>query len=224
MPPIHIAPSILSADFSRLGEQIAQINQTAARWIHVDVMDGRFVPNITMGQLVVSALKRMTNLVLDVHLMVVEPNHMIESFADAGATHLTVHYEACTDLFRTVNLIKKTGCATGVAINPHTPISMLLPILPLLDQVVVMTVSPGFGGQKLIPQTLAKIRELRDYATEKQPSLDIVIDGGVNAETLETVVRAGGNVLVAGAAVFKEDMIVQNHAMLTQIVQRMTQI
>ena len=224
MPPIHIAPSILSADFSRLGEQIAQINQTATRWIHVDVMDGRFVPNITMGQLVVSALKRMTNLVLDVHLMVVEPNHMIESFADAGATHLTVHYEACTDLFRTVNLIKKTGCATGVAINPHTPISMLLPILPLLDQVVVMTVSPGFGGQKLIPQTLAKIRELRDYATEKQPSLDIVIDGGVNAETLETVVRAGGNVLVAGAAVFKEDMIVQNHAMLTQIVQRMTQI
>lgn len=224
MPPIHIAPSILSADFSRLGEQITQINQTAARWIHVDVMDGRFVPNITMGQLVVSALKRTTDLVLDVHLMVVEPNHLIESFAEAGATHLTVHYEACTDLFRTINLIKKVGCVAGVAINPHTPVAMLSPILPLLDQVVVMTVSPGFGGQKLIPQTLAKIRELRDYATEKQPSLNIVIDGGVNVETLETVVRAGGNVLVAGAAVFKDDMIVENHARLTQIVQRMTQI
>ncbi|MFZ4827134.1 MAG: ribulose-phosphate 3-epimerase [Phototrophicaceae bacterium] len=224
MPPIHIAPSILSADFSRLGEQIAQINQTEARWIHVDVMDGRFVPNITMGQLVVSALKRVTPLVLDVHLMVVEPNSMIESFAEAGATHLTVHYEACIDLFRTVNLIKRAGCAVGVAINPHTPIAALVPILPLLDQVVVMTVSPGFGGQKLIPQTLPKIRELRDYAVQMQPNLDIVIDGGVNLETLETVIRAGGNVLVAGAAVFKEDAIVQNHAMLTQIARQMTQI
>ncbi|MGV2434188.1 MAG UNVERIFIED_CONTAM: ribulose-phosphate 3-epimerase [Anaerolineae bacterium] len=224
MPSIHIAPSILAADFSRLGEQIEQINQTAARWIHVDVMDGRFVPNITMGQLVVSALKRVTARVLDVHLMVIEPNSMIESFAEAGATQLTVHYEVCADLFRTVTLIKRAGCAAGVAINPHTPVAMLLPILPLLNHVVVMTVSPGAGGQKLIPQTLPKIRELRDFANQMQPNLNIVIDGGVNVETLETVIRAGGNVLVAGASVFKDDAIVQNHAMLTQIAHQMTQI
>ncbi len=205
-----IAPSILSADFTRLGEHVQEAEAAGAGWIHIDVMDGRFVPNITMGPLIVEAVRRVTALPLDVHLMMVEPDHLIPAFASAGADHITVHLEACRDLFRTLNLIKAQGCKAGVALNPHSRAAELYEVMTIIDQVTVMTVSPGFGGQSLIEETLPKIARLRAMAGDKHNPMPIVSDGGVNVTTAASVAQAGSNVLVVGSALFNDKPIVEN--------------
>lgn len=202
MNPIKIAPSILSADFARLGEHVQEAVDAGADVIHVDVMDGRFVPNITLGPLVVQALRRVTDLPLDVHLMIVEPERYIQAFADAGADTLTVHVEASPHLHRTLQVIRDFGVRSAVALNPHTPAVMIEGVYELLDQVLVMTVNPGFGGQKFIPSTLNKIRQVRQQAKSRGLALDIQVDGGIDPRTVGQVVQAGANVLVAGSAIF----------------------
>jgi ribulose-phosphate 3-epimerase len=197
---IQIAPSILAADFTRLGEQVREAQAAGVERIHIDVMDGRFVPNITMGPLVVEAVRTATTLPLDVHLMIVEPDHMLEAFASAGATSISVHVEACPNLHRTLQAIHALGCRAGIAINPHTPALLLSEIMHMIDLILVMTVNPGFGGQSFLPETLPKIRTLRAMCQER--SIDIVVDGGVNEATAAAVAAAGANVLVAGSAVF----------------------
>ncbi|MFW5691669.1 MAG: ribulose-phosphate 3-epimerase [Chloroflexota bacterium] len=199
---IHIAPSILSADFARLGEDVHTAGAAGVDRIHIDVMDGRFVPNITMGPLVVSALRRVTDLMLDVHLMIVEPARHIAAFADAGADRITVHFEADHNLHRTLTQIRALGCTAGVAINPHTPAFMLETIIHTVDQVIVMTVNPGFGGQALIRETLPKVAEIRAMIGDEQRAIDLVVDGGIDASTAMSAAQAGANVLVAGSAVF----------------------
>lgn len=197
---IRIAPSLLAADFTRLGEQVAAAEAAGADLLHFDVMDGRFVPNITMGPHILAAVRRMTSLPIDVHLMIIEPDHLLEAFATAGATRIDVHWEACPNLHRTLQAIRGLGCKTGVAINPHTPASFLSEVLHLLDAVLVMTVNPGFGGQEFLPETLPKIGALRQMIGEQ--NIDIVVDGGINTNTAGAVVEAGANVLVVGSAVF----------------------
>lgn len=197
---IQIAPSILAADFTRLGDQIREATAAGAGLIHIDVMDGRFVPNITMGSLVVAAARRSTALPLDVHLMIVEPDHLLESFAQAGANTISVHWEACIHLHRTLQAIKALGCRAGVAVNPHTPALLLQEIMHLVDTVIVMTVNPGFGGQSFLPEMLPKVRQIREMAAGR--AIDIEVDGGVNAETALACVEAGANVLIAGTSVF----------------------
>lgn len=202
MSRVKIAPSILSADFARLGAQISECEKAGADWVHVDVMDGRFVPNITFGPLIVEAARRSTTLPLDVHLMIVEPDKYLADFAKAGADHITVHVEACTHLHRTLSVIRELGLKAGVAINPHTPVSAIAEILPLVSIVNVMTVNPGFGGQSLITSTLAKFGQLRALAAEHGFEIDLEADGGVNVQTAKTVADAGATVLIAGNAVF----------------------
>lgn len=197
-----IAPSILSADFSRLGEEIAAIEKGGADWVHVDVMDGHFVPNITIGPPVVASIRKITNLPLDVHLMIEEPDKYIEQFTAAGADIITVHVEACTHLHRTIQYIKDKGRKAGISLNPATPLSVLDDILSEADMVLLMTVNPGFGGQKFIPRVLPKIKRLRDFMVEKGIERDIEIDGGINTDTIAKVAEAGGNIFVAGNAVF----------------------
>ena len=199
---IKIAPSILSADFSRLGEQVAEATAAGADYIHVDVMDGRFVPNLTIGAPVVSAIRRWTDIPLDVHLMIESPELLIKQFADAGADIITVHAEACTHLHRTVQLIKDSETKAGVSLNPATPIDMLEEILPELDLVLVMTVNPGFGGQVFIEGMIDKITRLRAELDSRGLAAELEVDGGINTATAQRVVRAGADVLVAGAAVF----------------------
>ena len=199
---IHLAPSVLAADFARLGEQVQQAEANGADLIHIDVMDGRFVPNISMGVVVVEALRRVTNLPLDVHLMIVEPATHIEAFARAGANRITVHYEADYHLHRTLSSIKDLGCLAGVAINPHTPALALDAILPFVDQVNVMTVNPGFGGQNFIPEMMSKIAELRAMIGNLRRDIGLQVDGGINAQTAMSVAQAGANILVVGSAVF----------------------
>lgn len=210
---IRIAPSILAADFARLGEQVRDAEAAGADMIHVDVMDGRFVPNITMGALVVEALKRVTTLPLDVHLMIVEPDQHLEAFAKAGAARISVHWEACQNLHRTLGAIRALGCGAGVAINPHTPASFLTEILGLIDVILVMTVNPGFGGQSFLPETLPKIAQLRRMVDAVKLSdereIDVQVDGGINSATTGQVVRAGANVLVVGSAVFSPNFSVK---------------
>ncbi len=196
--PIKIAPSVLSADFTRLGEQIQIAANNGAFQFHIDVMDGVFVPNITMGPLVVRAIRQVTNLPLDVHLMIIEPDRHLKAFADAGASALTVHIEACPHLHRTLQNIKSLGVKAGVAINPHTPASLLSEIIHLVDIVLVMTVNPGFGGQAFLPETLPKIRQIRQMAE----AVDIGVDGGIDATTTPQVLAAGANVLIAGNSIF----------------------
>lgn len=195
---IRIAPSLLAADFARLGEQIGEAQAAGADLFHFDVMDGRFVPNITMGPMILEAARRSTTLPIDVHLMIVEPDHLLEAFAEAGASRIDVHWETCPNLHRTLQAIKALGCQAGVAINPHTPAALLSEILGLVDAVLVMTVNPGFGGQKFLPETLPKIRALRRMNSD----VEIAVDGGINAETARLVVEAGANMLVVGSAVF----------------------
>ena len=202
---IKIAPSILSADFSCLGEQVAEATKAGADYIHVDVMDGQFVPNITIGDGVVQAIRRRTDLPLDVHLMVRSPDRHIESFAQAGADIITVHVETCTHLHRVVTGIKDLGIKAGVALNPATPVEAVGPILSLVDVIMVMTVNPGFGGQAFIPEMMAKIARLRRYLDEENLKVELEIDGGITAHLAQRVVQAGGRVLVAGAAIFKSD-------------------
>ena len=199
---IKLAPSILSADFSRLGEQVVEAAKAGADYIHVDVMDGQFVPKITIGDAVVKAIRPLTTLPLDVHLMVQSPERQIESFAQAGADIITVHVEACTHLHRAVTQIKGLNIKAGVALNPATPLDAIEEILSLVDLVIVMTVNPGFGGQAFIPEMLDKIARLRQRLDEKGLNAELEVDGGINAEIAPKVVHAGGQVLVAGAAVF----------------------
>ncbi|WP_134700318.1 ribulose-phosphate 3-epimerase [Ammoniphilus sp. YIM 78166] len=203
--PIIIAPSILSADFSKLGEEIREVEQGGADYIHVDVMDGHFVPNITIGPLVVQAIRPHTKLPLDVHLMIEAPDRYIPEFAKQGADIITVHQEACTHLHRTIHLIKEYGAKAGVVLNPATPIMTIEPILEDLDMVLLMTVNPGFGGQKFIPSVLPKIRQLRQLLNDRGlHQVDIEVDGGVTAETARWVIEAGANVLVAGSAIYNQ--------------------
>jgi ribulose-phosphate 3-epimerase len=197
-----IAPSILSADFSRLGEEIKAIEKGNADWVHIDVMDGHFVPNITIGPLVVASIREITTLPLDVHLMIQDPDKYIEKFAKAGADIITVHVETSPHLHRSVQFIKDQGCKAGVSLNPATSLTMLDHILSEVDMVLIMTVNPGFGGQEFIPSVLPKIKRLREKINEKGIGVDIEVDGGVNINTISKVAQAGGNIFVAGNAVF----------------------
>ena len=197
-----IAPSILSADFTCLGQEIKAVETAGADWIHVDVMDGHFVPNITMGPLVVEAARRSTKLPLDVHLMITNPDRYIGDFAAAGADYLTVQVEVCPHLHRTIHLIKESGVKAGAVLNPATPLSGLDHILEDLDMVLVMSVNPGFGGQKFITGSLDKIRILKDRIRDRNPDILIEVDGGVNSDTISEIADAGADVFVAGSAIF----------------------
>ena len=206
---VKLAPSILSTDFGSLGEQVAEATKAGADYIHIDVMDGHFVPQITIGALVVTAIRRWTNLPLDVHLMVEAPQRQINQFADAGADIITVHIEACPHVHRVVQMIKESGVKAGVALNPGTPVDTLTDILSSLDLVLVMTVNPGFGGQTFIEDTLDKIVRLRVELDRGSLAAELEVDGGINAEIAPKVVRAGARVLVAGSAVFHSGQTVK---------------
>jgi len=203
-PEIKIAPSILSADFARLGEQVAEVTRAGADYIHVDVMDGHFVPPITIGAAVVSAIRPFTDLPLDVHLMIEKPERQIGSFINAGADIITIHYEACLsdDITRIIKTIKESGVKAGVSINPETPIDVLYDILDSLDMVLIMTVHPGYAGQTFIKSTLEKVTNLRDKLDTDNLSAELEVDGGININTAPQLVKAGATVLVAGAAIF----------------------
>lgn len=203
--PVKLAPSILSADFSRLGEIIAETTEAAADYIHVDVMDGRFVPNLTIGPMVLNSIRPHTSLPMDVHLMIVEPERLIPDFADAGANILTVHQEVVPHLHRVIQQIKDLGIAAGVAINPSTSATSLEEVLSELDLVLVMSVNPGFGGQSFIPSVLSKIRQVRKMIDEKQLSTKIEVDGGIKADNVKKVVDAGADIIVAGSAIYNHD-------------------
>ncbi len=200
-----LAPSILSADFARLGEEITAVTEAGADIIHIDVMDGHFVPNITIGPLVVDAVKKITDLPLDVHLMIENPDLYLENFAEAGADWITVHVEACTHLHRTISQVKKLGKKAGAVLNPATPLSSLDHILDDLDLVMLMSVNPGFGGQSFIPSTLDKTRTLKKMIDERGLNTGIEIDGGVSPKTIAEIAGAGANIFVAGSAVFGAD-------------------
>ena len=202
----YLAPSILSADFTHLGEDILAVRDCGAEYLHFDVMDGMFVPSITFGMPVLKSIRPLTDMFYDVHLMIREPERYIDDFADAGADGITVHAEACMHLDRTLDQIHERGLKTGVALNPATPLNVLEYVYDKVDMFLLMTVNPGFGGQKLIPAVLPKIRQLRGIIQEKGLKADLEIDGGVSTSTIESVLDAGANVLVAGSAVFKGDI------------------
>ncbi|MFX0559728.1 ribulose-phosphate 3-epimerase [Tepidibacillus infernus] len=202
---VKIAPSILSANFAKLGEEILSVEQAGADLLHIDVMDGHFVPNLTIGPLIVESIKPITKLPLDVHLMIENPDQYIEHFAKSGADIISVHAEATDHLHRTIHLIKKFGVKASVAINPATPLDQLEYVLDDLDMVLIMTVNPGFGGQSFIPATLPKIKKLKDIINERGLSLGIEVDGGINDKTYQSVIGAGANVLVAGSFVFGQN-------------------
>jgi ribulose-phosphate 3-epimerase len=197
-----IAPSILSADFSRLGEEIKSVEEAGADWIHIDVMDGHFVPNITIGPLIVEAVKRSTRLTRDVHLMIENPDAYIADFAKAGSSIITVHAEVCNHLHRTIHAIKDLNVKAGVVLNPATPLSAIDWILEDVDMVLLMSVNPGFGGQKFIPQSIQKIKDLKKSIETKGLNTLIQVDGGINIDTIGMVSEAGADVFVAGSAIF----------------------
>ncbi|AGT31492.1 ribulose-phosphate 3-epimerase [Geobacillus genomosp. 3] len=201
---IRIAPSILSADFARLAEEIRSVEEGGADWIHVDVMDGHFVPNLTLGPPIVAAIRPVTKLPLDVHLMITDPDRYIPAFAEAGADLISVHVEACMHLHRTIHFIKEQGVKAGVVLNPHTPVDMIRHVIADVDLVLLMTVNPGFGGQAFIPAVVPKIREVARMADEQNKAVDIEVDGGINAKTAPLCVEAGANVLVAGSAIYNK--------------------
>jgi len=203
MNKYFIAPSILSADFLRLKESLAACETAGADWIHVDVMDGNFVPNITMGPFLVATFKRATRLPLDVHLMIQQPERYLEAFAKAGASHLTVHVETCPRLPETLEHIKSLGCLAGVTLNPATPVSAIESVLPLADLVLVLSVNPGFSGQAFMPETVSKVVQIRKKLDEIHSSAYLEVDGGISAETLPVMKNAGANAFVSATAVFK---------------------
>ncbi|WP_277584123.1 ribulose-phosphate 3-epimerase [Psychrobacillus antarcticus] len=199
---VKIAPSILAANFSKLGEEVIEVEKAGAELIHIDVMDGHFVPNITMGPIVVEALRPLTKLPLDVHLMIENADQYIESFATAGADYITVHVEACPHLHRTIQLIRSFGVKPGVVLNPHTPIETIQHVLEDIDMVLFMTVNPGFGGQKFIHSVVPKVKQLSDIIKQRNLSIEIEIDGGINEETIKPCVEAGATIFVAGSAIY----------------------
>ena len=208
-PEVILAPSILAADFSRLGEQVRTAVEAGAKYVHIDVMDGHFVPNITIGPLITKALRPIadeTGAVLDVHLMIENPDLYINDFANAGADIITVHVETSPHLHRTLEAIRELGIKPGVTLNPATPLITLEEVLPLVDLVLIMSVNPGFGGQKFIPSSLDKIRRLRGMLTQLESAADLEVDGGVKAHNVRAVVEAGANVIVAGSAIFGGDI------------------
>jgi ribulose-phosphate 3-epimerase len=202
---VKIAPSILSANFAKLGEEVVDVEKGGADFIHVDVMDGHFVPNITIGPLIVEAIRPVTKLPLDVHLMIEDPDKYIEAFAKAGADYITVHVEACRHLHRTIHHIKSLGVKAGVVLNPATPVELIQHIIADIDMVLLMSVNPGFGGQTFIPEVLPKIKKVKDLAAEKGAAIEIEIDGGVNPETAKLCIEAGATVLVAGSAIYNQE-------------------
>ena len=213
---IKVAPSILSADFSKLGEEIIKIDQAGADMIHIDVMDGHFVPNLTLGAPIVKALRTVTKLPFDVHLMINNPENLIDDFIAAGADIITIHIEAANHLHRLVQKVKSSGVKVAVSLNPTTPLNTLEEILPELDMVLLMSVNPGFGGQSFIPATLNKIARLKEMIDAKKLKIDIQVDGGINLETAPKVIKHGANILVAGSAVYGSNDIKGTIAQLKQ--------
>jgi ribulose-phosphate 3-epimerase len=206
---VKIAPSLLAADFSQLGKQIRDAEAGGADWLHYDVMDGRFVPNITMGAFILEQVRQMTTLPLDVHLMIVEPERFIKQFADAGANSISVHIEASPNLHRALQLIRESGCKVGVAINPHTPAEALGEVITMVDLINVMTVNPGFGGQQFLPAMTSKIARLRAMIGDVRGTVDIEVDGGINVDTANNAVQAGANILIAGTTIFRHPQSVE---------------
>ena len=200
-----IAPSILAADFANLQRDVEMINHSEADWFHIDIMDGEFVPNISFGFPVLEAIRRHAQKPLDVHLMIVQPDRYLEQFAQAGAATITVHYEACTHLHRTLTRIRELGCRAGVALNLQTPVTVLEDIIDAVDLVLIMTINPGFGGQKLVLSAIQKVRKMRQLLTEHHSTALIEVDGGIDLQTITSLAKAGADVFVAGTSVFKAD-------------------
>ncbi len=206
MRELILSPSILGADYLNLGEELKILDEAGAQYVHLDVMDGVFVPSISIGIPVIKSLRRGTGRVFDVHLMITEPARYAKEFAEAGADIITFHYEACADVDKTIEAFRKTGVKVGISVKPDTDVSVLYPYMDKVDMVLIMTVEPGFGGQKLIPKTVDKVRALRQWCDKNCPDMDIEVDGGITLENFHEAVEAGANVLVAGTAVFCGDI------------------